>query len=296
MSAPSAKAAAVSTKKSPDEIKAMIPSVVASNQWSELALASSTFGSANLKAFPVNLQMLEQRTGLSANTLGLTESGEDVNLDDFKYATLGVLGFSCVSGVAALALLPQNVGATVCYFVALLPIVWLAIGSSAPGLIAGAIKQIKQGGDDDGAISASERACRHEAAHFCCGYWCGLPVKSYDVSSADQAQVEFAVDAADSRYTATTVAALAVTGLAGLVGEASQFGNAKGASQDLLVLDQVFRQAQDFYGAQQQQDLTRWAALTASLLLKNNKEKYEQVHEAFTRKATLEECIGILES
>ena len=62
-----------------------------------------------------------------------------------------------------------------------------------------------------------------------------------------------------------------------------------------MVVDNVFRKAQDFYGAAQQQDVTRWACLTACQLLRNNAEKYEQVVSAVQRKAPLEECIAILE-
>jgi hypothetical protein len=237
--------------------------------------------------------MLEQRTGISAEIFA--QAQEDVNLDDFKYATLYVLGFASVGGVAALAWLPPNVGATVCYACALLPILWLGLGSTAPGLIAGGIKSIKdQSSSDTTSDNATERTIRHEAAHFCCGYWCGLPIQTYDVSSSGNARIEFAVD--NNAYSASTVNALLVTGLAGLVGEAMEYGNAKGASQDLMLLDQVFRQAQEFYGAQQQQDLTRWAALTAAQLLKGKQEQYNEIVQAFRRTATLEECIGILES
>ena len=237
--------------------------------------------------------MLEQRTGLSAAVFSLED---DVNLDDFKYATLYVLAFSGIGGVAALALLPPNVGATVCYFLAILPVLFLGVGSTAPGLIAGAIKTVKEGKSAE-TVNASERTLRHEAAHFCCGYWCGLPIQDYDLSS-DNPRVEFSVDdgSGSSGYASGTVAALAVTGLAGLVGEAMEYGNAQGASQDLMVLDGIFRRAKDFYGAQQQQDLTRWAAFTASQLLNTNKDKYESVVKAFTRQAPLEECITILES
>ncbi|GKY92912.1 hypothetical protein MPSEU_000260200 [Mayamaea pseudoterrestris] len=291
---PSAVAAPVSTKKSSTELLSLLPDLIQRNDWTSIAKYSSQFGSANLKTFAVSLSMLEQRTQLTASALGILSGDDDVNLDDFKYASVGVLAFSCVSGVAALAFLPPNVGATVCYIVALLPVLFLALGSTAPGIIAGAIKRIKNDSNDSNAVSASERALRHEAAHFCCGYWCGLPIRSYNVASNELAQVEFAVN--DSEYSATTVAALAVTGLAGLVGEAMAYGNAKGAAQDLMTLDSVFRSAKEFYGAQQQQDLTRWAALTASLMLQKNQSKYDKVYEAFQREASLAECVAILES
>ena len=270
-------------------------------QWQELKDSQSVtaFASANLKTFPVSLSMLEQRAGLSADTLGLSEN--EVSLDDFKYATLYVAGGSGVAAILSLALLPPNIGATLCYLFALLPIVFLGIGSTAPGLIANAIAGLRGDGDSDEQVSPAERRCRHEAAHFCCGYWCGLPVREYSVGGGDGgdgggvAQVEFGV-ASSNNYSNTEVAALAVTALAGLVGEAKKWGGAKGASQDLMALEAVFRRSGEFIGAAAQQDLTRWGALTAALLLKQNEAKYEQVVEAFQRQASIEDCITILES
>ncbi|GAX12822.1 hypothetical protein FisN_15Hh301 [Fistulifera solaris] len=259
------------------------------------------FGSANLRTFPVGLPMLQSRLNITAAQLGLAESDEDVNLDDFKYATLFVTGGCTLTGIASLAFLPPNVGATVCYLVALIPVLFLAVGSTAPAAIAGAIKTIKgQGGDRDNIISAQERMLRHEAAHFCCGYWCGLPVQEYRVEDGDMC-VEFSVAPGTERgeYTSTQVAALTVTALSGVLGEALTFGSVipGSATQDLLQLEQqVFRRSENFLGAVAQQDLTRWGALTAGLLLRQNKEAYEKIVQAMERKASLRECIELLES
>jgi len=284
--------------KSVEEVKAMLPNLLAesdlnkqTSMWQELKESNSVtkFASANLRSFPVTLSMLEQRAGLTPKTLGMDDS--EVNLDDFKYATLYVTGGCTLVGVASLAFLPPNVGATVCYLVALIPILFLAIGSTAPVIIANAIASLK--GEKPEEIT-QDRICRHEAAHFCCGYWCGLPIAGY---STDQnvARVEFA--AANSQYSQTEVAALAVTAMSGLVAEAGAFdGVVPGTgSADLMTLDQVFRQSKDFIGAAQQQDLTRWGALTAYLLLRENSNAYEKVAKAFARQAPLEECISLLE-
>jgi len=281
-------------------VQALVPRILSESdiakqaeQWQELKDSQSVtaFGSANVKTFPVSLAMLEQRTGLTADTLGLAET--EVSLDDFKYATLYVAGGSAVAAIASLAFLPPNVGATLCYLFALLPIVFLGIGSTAPGLIANAIAGLRGDGSDS-SVAKEERVCRHEAAHFCCGYWCGLPVSSYSVEDG-VARVEFGV-ASTNNYSNTEVAALAVTALAGLVGEARKWGKAVGATEDLMALDFVFRRSGEFIGAAAQQDLTRWGAMSAALLLKQNEEIYEQVVEAFQRQASIEECIAILES
>ena len=108
------------------------------------------------------------------------------------------------------------------------------------------------------------------------------------------ARVEFGVN--NQKLSATEVAALSVTALSGMVAEAMAFQKAKGAQQDLMQLENVFRQSKDFIGAAQQQDLTRWGAFTAAQLLKTNEEKYEKVVEAFKKSASVEDCICILES
>jgi hypothetical protein len=285
-------------KKSADELKAMLPAVISlevalqTDQWKNLKESGtvSKFGSAVLRTFPVSLQMLEQRAGLTPDSLGMDES--EVSLDDFKYATVAVTLGSSVLGIASLAFLPDNIGAYFCYAFALIPILFLGLGSSVPGIIAGAIVTLKGNKDESGA-SPEERICRHEAAHFCCGYWCGLPVKGYSVEKG-VSQVEFGVS--NQEFDRTEVAALAVTGLAGLVGEATKWEKALGAAGDLQLLDQVFRQSADFMGSKAQQDMTRWGALTATNLLRENKDKYEEVVSAFGRQAPLEECIAILES
>mmetsp|Transcript_10271 Transcript_10271/g.28309 ORF Transcript_10271/g.28309 Transcript_10271/m.28309 type:complete len:369 (-) Transcript_10271:84-1190(-) len=285
-------------KKSMDEFKAMLPSLVAEPDlakqaeiWSDLKASNSvqSFGQAVLRTFPVSLEMLESRTGMSAESMGLEMT--NVSLDDFKYATLYVLGFSSIAGVGSLALLPPNVGATFCYLFALLPILFLGLGSSAPELIANVIASIK--GEKGDSVSPQERICRHEAAHFCCGYWCGLPITGYSVLDG-VARVEFGVSG--NKFSSTEVAALSITALSGLVGEAMQWGTAEGAQNDLMQLEGVFRQSEEFIRSGDQQDITRWGAFTASQLLKNNADKYEKVVEAFSRQASAEECILILES
>ena len=285
----------------------MIPSILSESnvatqveQWNSLKASNSVtkWSQANLADFAVSLQMLEQRTSLTPESLGMDDS--KVDLDDFKYATLYVLGGSTLAGIASLAFLPQNIGSTLCYVFALIPILFLGVGSSAPVFIANAIATVK-GVKDDVDASLKERICRHEAAHFCCGYWCGLPVVDYSIEEG-VARVEFGCDTSGNRrsnnFSKMQVNGLAVTALSGTVGEALKWGGAEpgSAKNDLLQLEQVFRQSEEFIGAAAQQDLTRWGALTAALLLKNNAQAYEKVVEAFARQAPIEECIAILES
>jgi hypothetical protein len=67
------------------------------------------------------------------------------------------------------------------------PVLWIAVGSSAPGILASIIAGAKATPESD--EEKLSRVAAHEAAHFLCGYVCGLPVKSIQMSPAPQ--VEF---------------------------------------------------------------------------------------------------------
>lgn len=212
--------------------------------------------------------------------------------------TLYVTGGSTVLGIAALAFLPENIGATVCYLAALIPILWLGIGSTAPAAIAGLIASVKGGSDD---VSKVDRVCRHEAAHFLVGYLCGLPIANYATTEENTARVEFhyskdGPSTAKRELTESEVNALTCVAMSGAVGEAMKFGKAAGANSDLIELASIFRQSEKFLGAEKQQDLTRWGALTSYRLLKANNEKLDALVEAFRQQKPISDCIALLES
>jgi hypothetical protein len=257
-------------------------------------------GSGDLRNYPVSLAMLENRSGLTSEKLGIGE--EEVSLDDFKYGTLWVTGGCTLAGIASLAFLPENIGATLCYFFALIPILWLGIGSTVPAAIANLILVVK--GQDDGGVDPTERVCRHEAAHFLTGYLCGLPVASYATAEdADIPRVEFhyssdpnaVATAANRELTMDEINALTVVAMSGAVAEAIAFDKAKGGNADLLELQSIFRKSQEFLGAEKQQDMTRWGALTAYRLLNANKAKLDLLVKAFSKKKSIAECVAIVE-
>jgi len=252
-----------------------------------------------LRPYPVNLGTLEQRTGgqITAKSLGV-DGEDDVSLDDFKYATIGITGGASVLGVLSLAFLPGNVGPTLCYFFAIVPIIWVAIGSSSPGILAGLITLVR--GKGDGSDEQEDRVCRHEAGHFLCGYLCGLPIRSYSNGSDGEFPcVEFHVskdgEAAGRELTPEEIAVMTVVAMSGSVAEALEFDEAKGGDNDLLELNRLFRRSQEFLGASKQQDLTRWGALASYNLLNGNKDAYEKLVLAFKQKKTVSECIAAIE-
>jgi hypothetical protein len=308
----SAKRIAVKESLSPEQVSALTSSIsfsgdavsqttrldelVASGDFS---LWKSAAKENNLRVFPVSLQFLESRTSGKVNGDALGLSGEvEVSLDDFKYATLGITLGCSVLGVAALAFLPENIGATFCYFFALIPILFLGLGSTAPALIANIIAKTKGTADDQ--EQRFERICRHEAGHFMAGYLCGLPVKGYSLLEEGVPCVEFHAspqgDATGRGFSPEEIAVLSVVAMSGSVAEILKFDNAKGGENDLIELQGLFRKSQEFVGAQKQQDLTRWGALTAYQLLNNNLSKYDMLVDAFKSKKSVSECIALLES
>lgn len=263
--------------------------------------SANSANSVALRPFPVSLQNLESRTGgqLSVENLGFGGEG-DVSMDDFKYATLGVTLGASVLGVLALAVLPENIGATVCYFMALIPIAFLAVGSTAPALIAGAIQSTR--GTADSADEQLNRICRHEAGHFLCGYLCGLPIAGYEAGDNTNGVqcVEFHPSqegpVTGREFSESEISRLSAVSMSGSVAEVLGLGNAKGGDNDLIQLDSFFRRSEEFIGAQKQQDLTRWGALASYNLINEHRSKYEELVKAFKAQKSVPECIAILES
>lgn len=260
--------------------------------------AVGTNSPAPLRPYAVSLNFLETRTGgkITADSLGVGGK-DDVSLDDFKYATLGVTLGSSIAGVASLAFLPENVGAAFCYFFAIIPILFLGIGSTAPGIIAGAIASIRNSPEE--ADEQVDRVCRHEAGHFLCGYLCGLPIKGYSANDLGVPCVEFFPstdgEAMGRELSSEEISAMSVVAMSGSVAEVLKFGEAKGGDNDLIELDFLMRRSSDFVGAEKQQDLTRWGALTAYNIINANEDKFERLVEAFKGKKSVSDCIAAIE-
>ena len=265
----------------------------------DLSLWNTATGDASLRTYPVTLNFLESRSGgkLTGKTLGV-EGNVDVSLDDIKDATIAVTLGSTALGIASLALLPENVGATLCYLIALVPVAFLGIGSTSPGIIADGIAMLKGTADDQ--VKKDERVCRHEAGHFLCGYLCGLPVKSYTITDLGYPCVEFHTTssgpATGRELSSEEIAALSVVAMSGSVAEVLSYGEAKGGENDFLELENIFKRSKEFIGSEKRQNLTRWGALTAYNLINTNKDKYEKLVEAFKQKKTVAECVAAVEA
>mmetsp|Transcript_47991 Transcript_47991/g.57863 ORF Transcript_47991/g.57863 Transcript_47991/m.57863 type:complete len:398 (+) Transcript_47991:73-1266(+) len=251
-----------------------------------------------IRTYAVTQDGLKQKTSgkVTGDSLGVF-GDPDVSLDDIKDLTVIVLVVSSILAVASLVFLPENIGATFTYLFGGIPIVFVAVGSTSPGLIADALASTKKTRDDD--VEKSARICVHEAGHFLCGYLCGLPVKSYEITAEDVPCVEFHVTGSGDlarEYTNEEIAALSVVAMSGSVAEVIEFEQAKGGANDLVALDGCFRRSKEFLGAAKQDDLTRWGALLSYQLLTENKEIFAKLVQAFKRKDSIKDCIAIIES
>jgi len=221
-------------------------------------------------------------------------SQEEVSNDQLGALTAGVFVVSAILAIASGALIGGNVGATFTYIFAVLPIVFLGVGSSSPGVIV-ALYGIVRGAAED--LAASERRRRHESAHLVAGYRLGLPVAEY--SAGDRPRVEFYYKT--GTYTRDDAEALACVALSGAVGECEAFGQAKGAQQDFADLQDIFDRVQPPLSPAEQQSATRRACLNAYGVLYGKRSRKDgaavaAVDAAMARGGTLSEVVCALEN
>ena len=220
-------------------------------------------------------------------------SQEEVSNDQLGALTAGVFVVSAILAIASGALIGGNVGASFTYIFAVLPIVFLGVGSSSPGVIV-ALYGIVRGAAED----VSERRRRHESAHLVAGYKLGLPVAEY--SAGDRPRVEFYYEQGRP-YSRDEAEALACVALSGAVGECEAFGQAKGAQQDFADLQDIFDRVRPPLTPAEQQSATRRACLNAYGVLYGKRSRKDgaavaAVDAAMARGGTLSEVICALEN
>ncbi|GFH21931.1 uncharacterized protein HaLaN_19320, partial [Haematococcus lacustris] len=144
-----------------------------------------------------------------------------------------------------------------------------------------------------------ERVTRHEAAHFLVGYLAGCPVTSYSILLG-QERVEFAEARLQKRLYEKTledeeVDTLAIVAVAGIAAEGQQYEEVMGQTADLLDLQRILLRSKNKLSDQAQQNMTRWAVMTAGGLLRRYKKEHEAVIAAMSRGASVFECIRAIE-
>lgn len=162
---------------------------------------------------------------------------------------------------------------------------------------------------------------RHEAGHFLCSYILGCPLEGYVLSAWAALQdprfgsrgvsagtsffdPELSKQVETSKITRSVVDRYSIIVMAGIAAEAVNFGRADGGSGDEMALIAFLSSLNGGAPSQSEpvwNDLTirnqaRWGALQAVLILREYKECYEALVDAFERGATLGECIYAIEN
>ncbi|CAM9854971.1 unnamed protein product [Ascophyllum nodosum] len=249
---------------------------------------SFNFGSR----YPISQGQLKIQTGLDGKSL----AADGVELDDLKNAlgVVTVVSFICAIGFGAA--IGGNVGASFTYFFALLPIIFLGLGSTSPGVIIAVIDNFKRKSKED----FEERRVRHEASHFLSGYLCGLPIKSYRAEGGTTLvefydSVDGDLDGRSLKFKPDEVDKVSIVAMAGAVGEAQAYGSATGGAADLDNLGQIMNQANPPMDGKAQQSQARWATLMAHRLLSSHDPELKALMEAFRAGKPVSECVAALE-
>lgn len=251
------------------------------------------WNSASLgEVWPVSQGQLKSQTGIDGTSLNVEQ-----NLDDLKYALGAVVVFSAVMAVATNLIIGGNAGAASTYIFAILPILFLGVGSTSPGIIVAIVSILKERLDP----SYSERRVNHEAAHFLAGYLCGMPIKGYTLTGATTSVDFFETNDGDQstigrKLNRPEIDSISVVAMAGAVREVQKYGNAAGSAADLDTLGRLMNRVEPPMRNQAQEEQTRWAALTAARLLKEHSKELEAVSTAFAEKKSVAECIAAIET
>jgi len=261
------------------------------------------WGSFKLAPRPVSLRELSQTTKLSEKVLDPTQ--DEYSTEDIRNTFIKVL-FGTGAASLAFALLGDALGLDAgfrfvgTYAIAGIPIAILAIGSIAPGILflpIEAYKSITASADEK--KTKTQRVCKHEASHLLCAYCLGMPVDEVSAGSKGPQVVvydEAAVQTPGRFVPQADVGRLAVVAMSGLMAEADAYGRASGANEDLSMLGQVMLRAQPQMAANEQQDMTRYAALTAWTIVKKHEDAFDAITEALAQGKSAAECLQAAEA
>jgi len=234
-------------------------------------------------------------TKLDGQALGIV--AEDTT--DLRTTFAVVLGSTTVLAIVSAAVLPPQAGYFASYGIGGLAIVFLGIGSSAPGLLYPLISGVQSLFSPE----AKQRVYIHEAAHLLVGHLVGIPVRDYEVKNPMTTAVRFFDDVPTmhrdlqaSSLTRAEVDKLSVVSMAGMVAEAIEFKQAKGGQQDLRQLQGFLLRMKPTMVSKDQEEQTRWAALAVYTIIKQNWSTVKALAGYLETGRDVGDCIALIES
>jgi hypothetical protein len=215
--------------------------------------------------------------------------------NDFNFIVAVVMSTSFLALVVGVVL-PGDWGAFGSYLIGGISLAVLAVGSTAPGLLAVAIDRFAR-------IDPSyrDRIARHEAAHFLVGYMLGTPVAGYSLGLGT-AHTDFLEAKLERKVYGriaikeSTMLPLACISMAGVAAEAMAFEDVRGQEADLRDLQRILNKCEPKLGDQAQQQLTRWAVWQSASMLKRHEKAFEALVEAMKGGASVPECLRAIEN
>ena len=252
----------------------------------------------------VSLRELCSITKLDEKVLDPTAT--EFSLEDIQDVAVKVL-IGCTVGATLFAVGSDAIGMdagmrfTGTYLFAGIPIAGLAIGSTAPGLLFLPVEAFRSmtANEEEKRIRA-ERVCKHEASHLLCAYVLGLPIQEVAVGDGKGPRVvvydEERVQQPGQFVQPDDVNPLAIVAMSGMMAEADAYGKAFGANEDLQLLNSMLLRCSPPLSSQQQQDATRFAALTAWTIIKKHERAYDAITTALSEGKGLADCLAAAES
>ncbi|KAG2489980.1 hypothetical protein HYH03_011609 [Edaphochlamys debaryana] len=206
-----------------------------------------------------------------------------------------VVGSTSLLAVVAGATLPGDWGFFSSYLIGGITLAVLAIGSTAPGLLAVVIDKFSQVFPD-----YRDRVLKHEAAHFLLGYLLGVPITGYSVALGRE-HTEFAEAKLQQRIIERQLSdeeidSLALVAVAGVAAEGRDYEEIMGQTADLFDLQRLLLRSKTKLSDAQQQNVTRWAVWAAAGMLRTHAEEHKALVEAMRRGASVAECVQAIEA
>jgi hypothetical protein len=146
--------------------------------------------------------------------------------------------------------------------------------------------------------SNRRRLCIHEAGHLLVGYFCGLPMISYEINDSIGAHLEFDFTGLETSKAEDLlrpfVAQVSTVSMSGIVAEALIYGDCQGGAEDWPLATRFLR----IYCSTENEldDYRRGAIANALIICRLHLNILNEIAEAMDQGKTTNECFMIIEN